>query len=296
MDNLTAFSTAYKARVDHVLQGWLTDAQAIAPRLKEAMSYSLFNGGKRVRPILCYASAVVVSKPNAVTDAAAAALECIHAYSLVHDDLPAMDDDDLRRGKPTCHIAFDEATAILVGDALQALAFEKLAESVDGVDVNGLEMLRRLAAGAGATGMVAGQMLDLQAEGSFKSLSLDDLERIHRHKTGALIGCSVAIGALSAGADNAQVESLSTYARALGLAFQVQDDIIDLTSDTETLGKLQGSDLEKGKCTYVEMLGLSGAKAKALELSEQALTSLSEFGQAADPLRWIANYNVDRRA
>lgn len=281
-------------RVDQVLDAWLNEPQ-VAARLNEAMRYSVFNGGKRIRPILAYASAASVSElePSAALDAAAAAIECIHAYSLVHDDLPAMDDDDLRRGKPTCHIQFDEATAILAGDALQTLAFEKLAD-ISESDV-ALALIRELSFASGCNGMVGGQMFDLLAEGQGQVLELDELERVHRHKTGALIRASVRMGAMAAGASDDQLRALTRYAEAIGLAFQVQDDIIDVCSDTETLGKQQGADIAKEKSTYVSLLGLCAAQEKAEALIIEAKKALRSASLNCEVLDLIANYIIERR-
>ncbi|MCW8884515.1 MAG: (2E,6E)-farnesyl diphosphate synthase [Motiliproteus sp.] len=280
-----------RQRVDRHLEQYLAQA-ATAPQLYDAMHYSTFNGGKRLRPVLVYASCEALGGDLAAADPAAAAVECIHAYSLIHDDLPAMDDDDLRRGKPTCHIAFDEPTAILAGDALQALAFEILASPSSVVAAEQqLQMLQSLAFAAGDKGMVAGQSIDIcavQAE-----TDLQGLERMHGLKTGALIRASVRMGALAANADAATLEKLDLYASAIGLAFQVQDDILDIESDTETLGKPQGSDLEADKATYPALLGLEMAKQKAEELHQQALAALDGMHQAK-LLRQLADYVVQR--
>jgi farnesyl diphosphate synthase/geranylgeranyl diphosphate synthase type II len=257
------------------------------------MRYSLFNGGKRVRPILAYAAALAVQpgiKLNLI-DPIAAALECLHSYSLVHDDLPAMDDDDLRRGKPTCHIAFTEATAILAGDGLQTLAFDLLT-TTDLPAATQIKLVRQLAQGSGVDGMVLGQAIDLAAVDH--QLNLAQLETMHRHKTGALIRASVAMGAISAGADDKQLAALDNYASAIGLAFQVQDDILDVTGDTTTLGKQQGADIARNKPTYVSLLGLDAAKTKADELHRQALGALGMFDESAAPLRQLASYIVQR--
>ena len=221
----------------------------------------------------------------------ACALESLHSYSLVHDDLPAMDDDDLRRGKPTCHIAFNDATAILAGDALQTFAFELLSEADADAAVQ-LALVRQLAAASGARGMVLGQAIDLAAVD--KRLDLEQLETMHRHKTGALIRASVSMGATAAGATHAQLTALDTYAAAVGLAFQVQDDILDVVADTETLGKQQGADIARNKPTYVALLGLEAARAKALELHQQALGALAGFGKSADHLRALSAYIIER--
>jgi geranylgeranyl pyrophosphate synthase len=286
------FASQCRTRVDEALNQYLPSGED-PTRLRAAMRYSLFNGGKRVRPILAYATALAIEpKTNlALIDPIAAALECLHSYSLVHDDLPAMDDDDLRRGKPTCHIAFNEATAILAGDGLQTLAFDLL--TTTGVDATTrIKLIRQLTQGSGAEGMVLGQAIDLAAVDH--QLDLAQLETMHRYKTGALIRASVAMGAICAGADDKQLAALDDYAAAIGLAFQVQDDILDVTSDTATLGKQQGADIARNKPTYVSLLGLDAAKAKAAELHRQALDALREFGTSAMPLRQLASYIVER--
>lgn len=286
------FASQCRTRVDEALNQYLPPGED-PTRLRAAMRYSLFNGGKRVRPILAYATALAIEPKTNLTliDPIAAALECLHSYSLVHDDLPAMDDDDLRRGKPTCHIAFNEATAILAGDGLQALAFDLL--TTTNVDATTrIKLIRQLTQGSGAEGMVLGQAIDLAAVDH--QLDLAQLETMHRYKTGALIRASVAMGAICAGADDRQLAALDDYAAAIGLAFQVQDDILDVTSDTATLGKQQGADIARNKPTYVSLLGLDAAKAKAAELHRQALDALGEFGTSAMPLRQLANYIVER--
>ena len=262
-------------------------------QLRAAMRYSLFNGGKRVRPILAYAAAEAIDPqlPSAALDPVAAALECLHSYSLVHDDLPAMDDDDLRRGKPTCHIAFNEATAILAGDGLQTLAFELLCQAPASAETR-LRLIYALAQASGAQGMVLGQAIDLAAVD--QQLSLQQLETMHRHKTGALIRASVAMGALMAGASDAQLAALDQYAAAIGLAFQVQDDILDVTADTHTLGKQQGADIARNKPTYVSLLGLEAARSKARDLHQQAQDALTGLGTSAERLRQLASYIVER--
>lgn len=293
----------YRVRVDQQLDQQLQPYSA-HPQLQEAMRYSLFNGGKRVRPILVYASAEAIAdiptsmQPN-TTDLAAMAIEAVHAYSLIHDDLPAMDDDDLRRGKATCHIAFDEATAILAGDALQTMAFDILCgDNNDRIDAdisNGttLAMLKTLAQASGAHGMVAGQSIDLSSVN--QTLTLAELENMHRLKTGALINASVRLGALSTNsASTQQLKALEQYANAVGLAFQVQDDILDVTSDTQTLGKQQGADIALSKPTYVSLLGLDTAIKKAKQLHEQALDALGGFDYRADNLRHLSAYIVNR--
>ncbi len=254
-------------------------------KLQEAMIHACADGGKRIRPLLAYASALAVGGSVEQADAAATAVELIHCYSLVHDDLPAMDDDDLRRGKPTVHKAFDEATAILVGDALQALAFELLC--ADGVGVSSeqrIDMIACLASAAGARGMVGGQALDFQAVG--EAQTLEQLEKMHSLKTGALIRAAVRLGALSHDQCSAEaLASLDDYAAKLGLAFQVRDDILDEISDTATLGKPQGSDSEANKPTYLSLLGLDAARTKAEELAGEAIKALENFDEKAEPLK-----------
>ena len=294
-----AYLLACQQRVNRALEHYLPATVAPAEPLKSAMRYSVQNGGKRVRATLVYASAEAVgccskdSCPNhPALDAAACAVEFIHAYSLVHDDLPAMDNDDLRRGKPTCHIAYDEATAILAGDALQTLAFETLA-SIDLPAETRLALITALAQASGYQGMVGGQALDLAGEN--RSLTLADLELMHRHKTGALIRASVKIGALIAKANETQLGQLDDYARAIGLAFQVVDDILDIESSTETLGKTSGADLALHKSTYPALLGLDGAKHKAKELHNTALAALSTLEQA-DHLRQLSAFVIERKS
>jgi len=290
--NLKQFSTFTQTRVDQYLDHQLNDYTP-ANQLHNAMRYSLFNGGKRIRPMLAYASAQLVGEINAFTDATAAAIESIHAYSLIHDDLPAMDNDDLRRGKPTSHIQFDEATAILAVDSLQTFAFELLSQPQLGNTSRQLTLIQELVLASGRHGMITGQMIDLSSEN--KNIRLDELEQMHLHKTGALIKASVRMGALSTGQVDTQVlTKLDAYAHAIGLAFQVQDDIIDLTSDTQTLGKTQFSDAEANKATYPKLLGLEGAKALVLRLHEDALAQISEFGDKSQPLTELANYIIDR--
>ena len=285
----------YRARVDHALLRWLPDDTVAPEQLHAAMRYAVLGGGKRVRPVLVYATGAALGVAPHQLDAAACAVEMIHAYSLVHDDLPAMDDDELRRGRPTCHIAFDEATAILAGDALLTLAFEVLSsdEALGASPQQRLKMVKELAGASGNLGMVGGQAIDIAAEGT--QLSLQQLQNMHAHKTGALIRAAVRLGALSCSTLTAeQARALDSYAEAIGLAFQIRDDILDVEADTETLGKPQGSDEARNKPTYTSLLGLDGAKEKAHALHQQALDSLQQFDSAADPLRWISAYIVDR--
>ncbi|ETX10646.1 farnesyl-diphosphate synthase [Marinomonas ushuaiensis DSM 15871] len=289
---LDDFSQYARRRVDQYLTQGLSQ-YAPAAHLQEAMSYSLFNGGKRVRPMLTYAAASLFGEANELTDASAAAIESIHAYSLIHDDLPAMDDDDLRRGKPTCHIQYDEATAILAGDALQTFAFELLSQQKHNKTTIQLQLIQELVQASGRHGMVTGQMIDLANVG--KNIDIHALEQMHQHKTGALIRASVRMGAISTGAHTEQdLSALDAYANAIGLAFQVQDDIIDITSDTTTLGKTQFSDEDANKPTYPKLLGLDGAKDLAQSLHSQAIDSISTFGMTAQPLVNLANYIIGR--
>lgn len=290
------FVSASHERVDSALNHYLPLDQD-PTQLREAMRYSLFNGGKRVRPTLTYASALAIDSDALNTQPAllnriACALESLHSYSLVHDDLPAMDDDDLRRGKPTCHIVFNEATAILAGDALQTFAFELLSDAEEADAKIQLALIRQLSKASGVQGMVLGQAIDLAAVD--KTINLAQLENMHRHKTGALIRASVSMGATALGASETQLSALDIYAAAIGLAFQVQDDILDVIADTETLGKQQGADIARNKPTYVALLGLDGARAKAQELHEQALTALDSFGDSANYLRALSGYIIER--
>lgn len=280
-------------RTDQQLDLALNQLKTTSEQLSAAMRYSVFNGGKRMRPILVYAAGQALQAPLTACDTAAVAVELIHTYSLIHDDLPAMDDDDLRRGKPTCHIQFDEATAILAGDALQTAAFEVLLGSESLVTpAQQLALLKELAQASGGQGMVAGQMIDLASVG--KQLDLAALENMHRHKTGALIIASVRMGAIAAQASDVQLKALTAYAAAIGLAFQVQDDILDIESDTETLGKQQGADQLLNKPTYPALLGLAEAKQKAQDLVSTALSALEHFGAEADLLRALARYTIQR--
>lgn len=287
-----------RQRVDEYLQHLLEGSDKPAAGLLAAMRYSTFNGGKRLRPVLVYATAEALGGELHRADPAAAAVECIHAYSLIHDDLPAMDDDDLRRGKPSCHIAFDEATAILAGDALQSLAFDVLSRPLPGVAATTqLAMLQVLASASGDQGMVAGQVIDmgLTGQGTEGGAGLAELEQMHRLKTGALIRASVALGALSSGQVTAsQQQALDTYADALGLAFQVQDDILDVAGDTATLGKQQGADMALNKLTYPALLGVEGARDKLQQLHSRALAALADFDDSALLLRQLADFVVSR--
>ena len=288
--------TSLKQRNSLELEKWLETLDHPDLSLVQAMKYSLLSEGKRVRPFLVYATGQILGSAVEDLDTAAAAIECIHTYSLIHDDLPAMDDDDLRRGHPTCHMQFDEATAILAGDALQTLAFTILSEGKlsPKAEKNRIKMVQVLANASGARGMCLGQALDLNAEG--KSVSLNQLEAIHVNKTGELIKAAVKLGALSCGSlDDATASHLDRYAEAIGLAFQVQDDILDLISDTDTLGKPQGSDIKANKSTYPSLLGLKGSQTKAQNLLEDALRSLDSIPHETQILEDFARYVIERK-
>ena len=265
-------------------------------RLHQAMRYSALGGGKRLRPLLTYATGRALGLNLDCLDGPACAVEMIHVYSLIHDDLPAMDDDTLRRGKPTCHIAFDEATAILAGDGLQAQAFHVLAHdpTIDVPAENRIAMIECLAHASGSYGMVGGQAIDLDSVG--KQIDLAALENMHIKKTGALIRASVRLAALAkTPIDDATSNQLDFYAKCIGLSFQIQDDILDEESDTQTLGKTQGKDKDNNKPNYPLLLGLAGAKRKALEVHEAALDSLKAFGPEADLLRDISSFIIERK-
>jgi farnesyl diphosphate synthase len=295
MLNVHSRLQGWQDRIETVLEDVLPPAQTHPGRLHEAMRYAVLDGGKRMRPLLVYAAGEALGIAQGHLDIPAAAIELIHVYSLVHDDLPAMDDDDLRRGKPTCHKAFDEATAILVGDALQALAFQVLVShpKLLAFPAQRLRMIELLAQAAGSRGMVGGQAIDLAAVG--QTLSEVELENMHIHKTGALIRASVLLAAYSVEVVDAyQVQQLDRFAKCIGLAFQVQDDILDVESDTQTLGKTRGADEAAGKPTYPSIIGMSAAKAKLLDLHDEAMEALQPFGGSADMLRCCAEFTVKR--
>jgi geranylgeranyl diphosphate synthase type II len=293
MTNFNAIISDYTAQVDAQLEATLPAASGPAKHLFAAMRYSTFNGGKRVRPALCFAAAEAVASSDSNTAKVAAAVEMIHAYSLIHDDLPAMDDDDLRRGKPTCHIQFGEATAILAGDGLQSLAFQLLTELSDIPAQTTVELIALLSRLGGCAGMVTGQAIDLAATGT--ALNLQQLKTMHAHKTGALIEASVVMGAMAtAQASPEQLSALKEFSRAIGLAFQIQDDILDVESSTEQLGKQQGSDVTNQKSTYTSILGLEQARAEAAGLYNQSMQALEIFADKADSLRAIASFIIKR--
>jgi len=281
-------------RAERALDARLPAAGTAPAHLHEAMRYATLDGGKRVRASLVYATGEAVGAPDAALDAPACAVELIHAYSLVHDDLPSMDDDDLRRGKPTCHKAYDEATALLAGDALQSLAFELLSTEPTLSAAQRLRMIALLAGAAGSRGMAGGQSVDLAAAG--KSLALAELEDMHRRKTGALIRAAVLLGAYAReDLDSARLKALDEYSRAIGLAFQITDDILDVEGVTETLGKKPGVDRDRGKATYASLLGLAEAKARAKTLHRHALESLAPLGDNGGLLAEMASFIIERR-
>ena len=285
----------HSERVESALDRLLDSPQAIPNRLHEAMRYAAQGGGKRIRPLLVYAAGQLgdQSSPQKteMLDAAAVAVECIHAYSLVHDDMPCMDDDDLRRGRPTVHKAFDEATALLVGDALQTRAFEVLA-NVSGDANQRLKMIACLAAASGSRGMAGGQAIDLESVG--KKLDLTGLKQMHAMKTGALLSCAVELGGIAAKLNADQLKQLNQYSNALGLAFQIVDDVLDATADSQTLGKTAGKDAAANKPTYVTLMGLDYAQQQAKELQEIAMRSLDGFGNQAQALKDLALLVVNR--
>ena len=286
---------AVQARMEAALGRLLPAAHAVPSRLHEAMRYATLEGGKRVRPLLAFAAGEVSEAPAERVEIAAAAVEMIHAYSLVHDDLPCMDDDTLRRGKPTVHVEFDEATALLVGDALQSLAFQILSQAKlsDRPELQ-LEMIQLLAAAAGSRGMAGGQQIDLQSTG--RSLTLPELELMHIHKTGALIRAAVLLGFLSGEKINQEErQKLDRYAKAVGLAFQVVDDVLDHESSTATLGKTAGKDSRQGKSTYVSALGAKAARELAETLRAEAHAALEDFGAKGRRLGELADFVVLRK-
>jgi len=291
--NTPDYIKSLQERASGVLESRL-NFQGHSDRLVEAIHYAVHSGGKRIRPLLCYASAEAVGGVLNKADNCACAVELIHAYSLVHDDLPAMDNDELRRGLPTSHIKFDEATAILAGDALQSLAFELLANAENGDPANNLQMVRILSQAAGWKGMVAGQCLDIESAGKIKRE--EDLALMHRLKTGALITASVKMGAISTGlASVTELEQLETFADCMGLAFQIKDDILDVEGETQVLGKQQGKDQNLDKATYPAILGLEEARKRMFELFEEGTRALASFGKEAEKLKGIASYIIERR-
>jgi geranylgeranyl diphosphate synthase type II len=295
--DLKAYLEERRALINRTLQAYLPAVRGPAFRVVEAMHYSLFAGGKRLRPILCLAAADAVGGDPGEALPAACALEMIHTYSLIHDDLPAMDDDDLRRGQPTCHKKFDEATAILAGDGLLTEAFHILAASAPrdgGREAALVEVIELIARAAGYQGMVGGQMLDLQAEG--RRVTLKELETIHRLKTGALLTASCRAGAILGGGTRSEITILTGYGEKFGLAFQITDDLLDVEGSTAEMGKPAGSDEARGKATYPALLGVEKSREWAKRLVEEAVRDLESLGGKAEPLAEIARYLLVRRA
>jgi farnesyl diphosphate synthase len=287
--------TQWQARIARELDLRLPSAEVAPERLHAAQRYSVLGSGKRVRPLLVYATGTSLAIPETQLDAAACAIELIHAYSLVHDDLPAMDDDDLRRGRPTCHIQFDEATAILVGDALQVLAFQILARdpAAPSDPAQRLKLIEILADASGTAGMAGGQALDLAAEG--RKLSIAEVEEMHARKTGALIRASVMMASHCAVVPDTKRACLDVFAAKIGLAFQIQDDLLDIEGDPSVIGKAIGADKEHEKPTYPATVGVPAARAKLLELHDEALAALAPLGNAAGSLVALSNWLVARR-
>ena len=287
----SSYLNTSQSRIEVALRQHLPSLQRLPIELHEAMHYSVMTPGKRIRPLLVYAAGYAFGAAPEILDKPACAVEYIHVFSLIHDYLPTMDDDDLRRGQPTCHVKFGEAIAILAGDALQSLAFEVLCNS----DINEtmrLKMIATLAGASGSHGMAGGQVIDLTATGS--GLTLAELENLHIHKTGALIRSSVLMGAMAAPEETPQLQQLDHYGKCIGLAFQIVDDILDITGDTGSLGKTGGKDAAQQKTTYASLLGLSQARKRAAQLYEDAIASLDSFDERADPLRELAQFIIHR--
>ncbi|MEQ8207637.1 MAG: polyprenyl synthetase family protein [Woeseia sp.] len=283
----------YTVRISDCLERVLPAEDVLPARLHAAMRYSVLNGGKRIRPLLAYASAECLQISPERIDSAATAIELIHAFSLVHDDLPAMDDDDLRRGKPTVHRAFDEATAILAADALQPLAFAAVAECPATTPEQSACLIRLIAHACGSRGMTGGQSIDLSSEG--KSLSAAELEQMYALKTGALIHASIMSAACVADElTNTDHRGLQQYADSIGIAFQIRDDILDIEGETVVIGKPAGSDIRQDKATWPALFGLEPARERCDELLQHSIDGLECFGERAEPLRWLAHYIVDR--
>lgn len=278
-DQIHDFESAFKMQLEEI---------KAPPRLRQAILYSTLNGGKRLRALLTLATGELCGVDKRTLYPLAAAIECIHAYSLIHDDLPAMDDDDFRRGKPTCHRAFDEATAILAGDALLTYSFELLSHLPELSAEKKLEIIQLYSIAAGTRGMVGGQFIDLESEE--KTITLHELETIHRKKTGALIKAAILAGAIAGNTDQETYDKLSVYADNIGLAFQIKDDILDITGTQEELGKMPGSDLLQDKSTYISLLGLNASIEKLNGLTHNAIELLASFGHKAEPLIDLAHY------
>lgn len=293
MFDLPAYLESSAQRIDVALDR-LLPAESVEPRrLHQAMRYSLLAPGKRLRPILCLASAEAIGGKTEAVLTPAAAVEILHTYTLIHDDLPAMDNDTLRRGRATCHVAFDEATAILAGDALLTLSFAILSETSCATPYSAVDLVRELAQAAGSTGVIGGQMADIEGEG--KPMSLEQLHFIHTHKTGDLIRAAVRLGAMTAGAASDHLAALTSYAEKIGLAFQIADDILNASSTSEELGKSAGTDGRVGKLTYVAAFGIDGARARAQALIEEAKSEVRQLPGHTEPLVALAHYITSRR-
>ena len=293
--DITSYLSGKKEIVDKTLERLVPSAKIFPSSVHEAMRYSLFAGGKRVRPILAIAAAEALGAKTAGLLPIAGTLELIHTYSLIHDDLPAMDNDDFRRGRPTCHKVYGEAIAILAGDGLLNLAFEVLSEprQLKSVPPNRLiAIIREIATASGVSGMVGGQVVDMESEG--RDIDFPTLEYIHTHKTGALIRASVKVGSLYARAGKRQLKALTRYGEMVGLAFQIADDILDITGKQEEIGKDVGSDIKKGKKTFPSFYGLGESRRRAVEVVDKAIASLKDFDRKADPLRDLAKYIINR--
>jgi farnesyl diphosphate synthase len=288
-----AILASWRQRVDTTLEHALLDHTLIDSRLQAAMRHATLLGGKRMRPMLVYATGKLLGADIGALEGPASAVELIHAYSLVHDDLPAMDNDALRRGQPTVHVAFDEATAILVGDALQSLAFQQLTDAPLPADAR-IAMVRELAIASGAVGMCGGQAFDIDATGRGGDISLEELQQLHALKTGALLRCAVRLGAIAGHADKTARAALDRYAEALGLAFQIRDDLLDIESDSATLGKTAGKDLAQNKATFPALMGIDASRAKLSELADAMHASLTPFGDSAALLAVLARQVVER--
>ncbi len=293
-DSVDARIAGWRSRTDTGLLRALEACNGTEPRLHAAMRHAVLLGGKRMRPLLVHATAQAFGAAADASDAPAVAVELVHAYSLVHDDLPAMDDDALRRGQPTVHVAFDEATAILAGDALQTLAFSTLASSTLLAADARLRMVAVLAQASGAIGMCGGQALDIAATGDGNRITLQALERLHAMKTGALLRASVALGALAAGVDESSRARLDDFADALGLAFQIRDDLLDIEGDSQTLGKTAGKDVEQDKATFPALIGAAGSRARLQDLSTRMRDALAPFGAACLPLSELGRRAIER--
>ncbi len=295
MSDFQSWASAHQLRFEDVLKNLLPQPELAPRRLHSAMRYSVLEGGKRVRPLLSFAAGELAGADLQRVDLVAAAVEMIHAYSLVHDDMPCMDDDVLRRGKPTCHVEYDEATALLVGDSLQSLAFQLLSEHTLSDDpLIQLQMVKLLAVASGSRGMAGGQAFDLDSVG--KQLSVPELEFMHIHKTGALIRAAILLGVHCGNRlDTAQIAKLDHFGKCVGLAFQVVDDVLDAEADTATLGKTAGKDADNDKPTYVTLLGVTQAKKMSADLHAEAMDSLSTFGAGALRLRELADFIIIRK-